>query len=201
MRTDKSKNWNMRRELKILSLKEIDGLKGACDTFTDQIIVYGLLYTGMRVNELCNMNAGWINLDDETITIPKEQGTFHPKIVKVVKGGKLKKIYCANRTIKILNPVLVNILERMIKYNYKLQLNRKQVWFRLNQLWEKTGAKDRISPHLLRHTCLTFMCRKSISIPSVAAQAGHHNTDVTTRLYVHPDDFYALKEIADKGGI
>jgi len=190
-----------RREQKILSIKEIEALKQACDTFTDQMIVYGLLYTGMRVNELCHMNSGWINFDDETITIPREEGTFHPKIVKVVKRDEVKKIYCSNRPVKILNPVLVKILESMVKNNYKFKLNRKQVWLRLNQIWAKTGAKDRISPHLLRHTCLTFMCRKGISIPSVAAQAGHHNTDVTTRLYIHPDDFYAMKEITEKGGI
>jgi len=38
-----------RRKQKYLTEDEIEKLKAACVTFNDQLIVYGLLYTGMRV--------------------------------------------------------------------------------------------------------------------------------------------------------
>ncbi len=41
-----------RREQKYLTEEEIEMLKAACGTFSDQLIVYGILYTGMRVDEL-----------------------------------------------------------------------------------------------------------------------------------------------------
>ncbi len=73
-----------RREQKHLTEEEIEKLKAACDTFSDQLIVYGLLYTGMRVNELCHLPSGWIDLGEGTITIPREENGWHPKIVKIL---------------------------------------------------------------------------------------------------------------------
>ncbi len=192
-----------RREQKFLTEDEIEKLKAACTTFSDQLIVYGLLYTGMRVDELCHLKPHWINLKDGTITIPAKEGDWHPKIVHVwdKEENKPKKSYCSNRTIAILNPTLFEILKSMVQHKYSLDMTRTEVWVRLNQLWRKTGSKDRISPHILRHTCLTYMCRKNISITSVASQAGHHSIDVTVRAYIHSDPYYALKEIKEKGGI
>lgn len=192
-----------RREQKHLTEDEVEKLKAACDTFSDQLIVYGLLYTGMRVDELCHMHPGWINLKDGTITIPREENDWHPKIVKVIekKTGQVKKEYCSNRIIPVLNPTLTRILESMAGNKYRLDMTPKEVWFRLNQLWRKTGAKDRISPHMLRHTCLTMMVRKDYDITLVAAQAGHHNIAITWNTYVHSDNVSLIKEVKKKGGI
>ncbi len=44
-----------RREQKYLTEDEIEVLKAACEAFSDQLIVYGLLYTGMRVEKLCHL--------------------------------------------------------------------------------------------------------------------------------------------------
>lgn len=192
-----------RRKQKHLSEEEVERLKAVCVSFSDQLIVYGLLYTGMRVNELCHLHKGWIHLKDATICIPEEEDGWHPKIVHVwdKENNKPKKSYCSNRTVAILNPILIKILEQVVNYNYTLGMNPHDVWVRVNQLWRATGSKERISPHMLRHTCLTFMCRKGISITSVAAHAGHHSIEVTMRDYIHPDQYYAVKEIKEKGGI
>lgn len=192
-----------RRDQKYLNEDEVEKLKAACETFSDQLIIYGLLYTGMRVNELCHLKPHWIDLKAGSITIPKQEGDWHPKTVHVwdKENNRPKKTYISNRTLAILNPTLFEILKSMVKYRYSLNMTPKEVWFRLNQLWRKTGSNDRISPHMLRHTCLTYMCRKNISIPTVAVQAGHHSLEVTVRDYIHSDPYYALKEIKEKGGI
>ncbi len=191
-----------RREQKYLTEDEIEKLKAACETFSDQLIVYGLLYTGMRVNELCHLHRGWINLYEGTIRIPREENGWHPKIVKVksIRTGKLLE-YRSHRNIPILNPALSRILESMVNSNYKLDMTPKEVWLRLNQLWRKTGSKERISPHILRHTCLTKMVQAGFDITDVAAQAGHHNISITLNTYLHSDNQHLLKSVREKGGI
>lgn len=192
-----------RREQKHLTEDELDGLKRTCRTFSDQLIVYGLAYTGMRVDELCHMHKGWINLRDGTISIPREEAGWHPKIVKVVdKASKqVIKEYCSNRIIPVLNPTLLKILEVLVSHNYKLDMDPKGVWVRLNQLWAMTGYPGKISPHMLRHTCLTMMVRKDYDITDVAAQAGHHNIKITWDNYVHSDNEHLIKKVREKGGI
>lgn len=192
-----------RRGQKYLTEEEIEKLKAACDTFSDQLIVYGILYTGMRVDELCHLHAGWMDLHEGLITIPPEENGWHPKIVKVLnkKTGEKKKKYCSNRIIPVLNPMLSRILETMARHNYRLDMTPKEVWFRLNQLWRKTGSKDRISPHMLRHTTATLMVNKDYAITDVAAQLGHHNVGITWNTYVHAGNVHLIKEVDKKGGI
>lgn len=192
-----------RREQKHLTEEEIEKLKAACNTFSDQLIVYGLLYTGMRVDELCHMHPGWIQLKDGTITIPREENGWHPKIVKVLdkKTNEVIKEYCSNRIIPVLNPTLARILESLVRNKYRLDMTPKEVWTRLNQLWIKTGAKDRISPHMLRHTTATSMVNGDYAITDVAAQLGHHNISITWNTYVHSDNVHLIKSVKEKGGI
>ncbi len=163
-----------RREQKHLSEDELEGLKKACRTFKDQLIVYGLAYSGMRVDELCHLHKGWINLREGTITIPKEENGWHPKIVKVVdkQSKKVIKEYCSNRIIPVLNDTLLLILAALVKYNYRLDMSPKDVWVRLNQLWTSTGYPGKISPHMLRHTCLTMMEEFNLRILSPILNPG-----------------------------
>ncbi len=192
-----------RREQKHLTEDECDGLKAACKTFSDQLIVYGLLYTGMRVDELCHMHKGWINLREGAITIPRQEGSWHPKIVKVLdkRTKEIIKEYNSSRSIPVLNPTLIKILESLVKNNYRLDMTPKDVWVRLNQLWSMTGYPGKISPHMLRHTCLTMMVRKDYDITDVARQAGHHNIKITWDNYVHSDNEHLFKSVRQKGGI
>ncbi len=79
-----NKDYMKRRKQKHLTEDEVERLKAVCETFSDQLIVYGILYTGMRVDELCHMHPGWINLRNGIITIPEEENGWHPKIVKAL---------------------------------------------------------------------------------------------------------------------
>ncbi len=192
-----------RRKQKHLTEDEVERLKAACETFSDQLIVYGILYTGMRVDELCHMHPGWIDLRNGIITIPEEENGWHPKIVKVVdkETHQVKKEYCSNRPIPVLNSTLMLILTSMVRNNYRLDMTPKDVWLRLKQLWRRTGATDSISPHMLRYTTATLMVNKDYAITDVAAQLGHHNIDITWRVYVHTDNVHLIKSVRQKGGI
>ncbi len=93
------------------------------------------------------------------------------------------------------------ILASMVKNNYRLDMTPKDVWLRVKQLWRMTGAKDSISPHMLRHTTATLMVNKDYAITDVAAQLGHHNIDITWRVYVHSDNMHLIKAVRAKVGI
>jgi integrase len=194
-----------RRDQKFLTDAETQALKDACETLTDQVIVYTLLYTGIRVGELVHLRPGWIDLEEGAITIPRKEGTWAPKRVKVLDNeGNVKKEYSGSRRIPILNAALLRILGEFRtrrRYRGGIGMTSKEVWVRLNQLWKSTGAQDRISPHYLRHTCLSKMLQADYSIGDIAAQAGHHNLDVTIKTYLHGDTHHLFREARKKGGI
>ncbi len=188
----------VRRENQVLSDEEIEALKTSVETYQDQIIVYGLLYTGMRVDELCHMKPSWIDINNASITIPKHEGDWHPKQKTINKKNGETYINSSARTISILNETLLNILFHF--KDRKFNMNRKDVWVRLNQLWTKTGCEGKISPHYLRHTCLTKMAMKDIPIMDVAQQGGH-TVATSEKVYLHKSGAHLLRTIRERGGI
>lgn len=201
-----------RREKKILTEVEIEKLKAVCETFSNQLIVYGLLYSGMRIDELCHLEASWLNRDCTIITIPESAPEWIPG--RISRGETIwspKKItwhfkhssgiHISDRTIPVLNPTLTAILKRVVEYDYKLHMTPKEVWVRVNQLWARTGCEGRISPHFFRHTCFTLMIDAGFEITHVAAQAGHRSTNITLKTYIHPDSAHLIRRVREKGGI
>jgi len=180
-----------RKELNI-SDEELDALKAACKTYSDQLLIYGLLYSGMRIDELCHLKASWIDLQNETIKIPEQDGNWHPK---TVRG------HTASRVIPVLNNQLLQLLQPVVDRGAALNMNPHQAWRRLNQLWKKCGYTDSISPHILRHACLTRMANANYAITDIAAQAGHKNTNTTLNTYIHPNAINLIRAVKEKGGI
>lgn len=177
-----------RREEKVLTNEEILKLKEVCESYNDQLLVFGLLYTAMRVDELVHMKKSWISIDNQTITIPKSEGTWHPK---TIKG------HISNRRIPILN----NELLLLLKNFHELTLDAHGCWVRLNYLWKKTGFEGTISPHYLRHTCLTLMARDGYTVYAISQMAGHKNTSTTLDVYINKDSIDLIKEATKRGGI
>jgi len=203
-----------RREKKILTLAETEGLKAACVSFSDQVIVFVPLYTAMRLDEVCHLKPSWISENFNIIFIPKEDKEWipdrlkkgitkwHPKAAGYRKPGtNIIRRHTSARPAYVLNPCLIPILEQIVDHNYMIKMTPKQVSLRLHQLWRNAGFKDRISIHFLRHTALSRLAHAGFTVDDIKGQAGHTDGAFTLRTYIHSDNIMLERRLKEQGGI
>lgn len=124
-------------------------------------IVYTLLYTGMRVSELCNLNHGDINFNDKIITIHDSSG----RKVPITKNYEpYLKQYIDMKEDKEDAVFLSNFNKRMTTRAVQYMLKKYDV-----------------NPHLLRHTFCKNLIIEGVDVETVAKLAGHSDINVTRR--------------------
>jgi integrase len=123
-----------------------------------------LLVTGMRAGELMSLRPHNVELEDEDALIVLDDS----------KSGE-------GRTI----PIPRELGERLAKLvadklpDYDLLLRA------CHRATEALGTKDKVTPHVLRHTAATILTASGTPTLVVADLLGHRNLD-TTRKYAHP---------------
>jgi integrase/recombinase XerD len=129
-------------------------------------IVYTLLYTGIRVSELCALNV-------EDVQIEDKKG----KILIKDKDGTIERII----------PLSTTVSEYLKNYLDSLDLNRKPLF--VSSVHKRISPraiqymlqKYNVNPHKLRHTFCQKLINKGIDINTVAKLAGHKDVNVTKR--------------------
>jgi integrase/recombinase XerD len=129
-------------------------------------IVYTLLYTGIRVSELCALNVKDVQIEDEKgkILIKDKDGTIERVIPLSTTVSEYLKNYLdsldPNREPLFVSSVNKRISPRAIQYMLQ---------------------KYNVNPHKLRHTFCQKLINKGIDINTVAKLAGHKDVNVTKR--------------------
>lgn len=146
-------------------------------TQRNELIVLLLLYTGVRVSELCQIRLQDIDHITSELSV-------------VGKGGKHREI-----------PLRTDLAEKIRDYvkgersqskfassRYLLISQRNEMLARdsVNTLLEQIAAELRfkIYPHQLRHTFCTRLIRKGVDLTTVSRLAGHQSITTTSRFYV-----------------
>jgi integrase/recombinase XerC len=153
----------------------------------DRAIATLLFYTGMRLSECANLE-----LDDLFIV-----GRNTRAIIRSGKGGRYREVPLNSLVCEVMQAWLT---ERRNKFAGEsvtpaVFLNPQGKPMLPNSIYEiirKIGrnAGLELSPHILRHTCLTSLVRKQNDIILVADIAGHKSLNTTRR--------YTLPTAADK---
>ena len=144
----------------------------------DKLILELLFVTGIRVSELVNIKVNDINLYNREIKI-------------FGKGSKERIVIFSTNCLNNLN----NYLKERDKINKKnsnyLILNKNggkisttSIRNILNKIKLISGAKTKITPHMLRHTFATDMLNNGADLVSVKKLLGHESLD-TTSIYTH----------------
>lgn len=151
------------------------------DTACKKIAVHLLLETGIRVSELTNISLSDISISDQSIKI---RG----------KGNRQRLVYFLSND---LGQSIKNYLKKrhnlLIDNNSLLTTqNGKSVTPPQIRLWLKTIANEarinqRVTPHILRHTCATLWLESGLDIRYVQKLLGHHSIS-TTEIYTHVSD-------------
>ncbi len=146
------------------------------DTFIgarNYLLIITLYSTGVRVSELVNIKHEDINLNSyEIIVVGKGNKARIVPINDYFKEAyKNYKRFCPNYEYVFLN-------------SQKKPLTTRGVRYVLNDVVKKSGAKQNISPHMLRHSFATELLNAGMDIRMVQELLGHENI-TSTQIYTH----------------
>lgn len=157
--------------------EDVEKLVDSCKTTTEKFIIITLLYSGMRVGELCHLRKEWINWQDEVINVPMRQACSCKKCVKFRKGVWMPKTRKGVRSIKIIEPRLREVLRAYFTLNSRFDYTETGAWYVVKRVARRTDIKTKIFPHSLRATAATIFAHK-VSAPTLAYIMGWEDLNV-----------------------
>ena len=147
-------------------------------TLRNKLIVYLLLYTGVRVSELVNIKLTDIDLLTGELKI-------------IGKGNKYREIPLNQKLKKVLKSYL-NTERKENKYaedspyliltERSPKMHRDTVNYVLRKLCKNYNFKA--YPHKFRHTSFSILIAKGVDITTISALAGHNSIETTNRFYL-----------------
>ena len=137
-----------------------------------------LFATGMRVSELAGLEDAAVDVEDGTITIigkgNRQRRVFVPDELK-----SLLRDYRAARLAASADTFLVNS---------RGEAASPQMIRRLVRLHgERSSVRDRVTPHMFRHSVATYLLEEGVDIRYVQRLLGHRSIS-TTEIYTHVAD-------------
>jgi len=169
----------------ILSLEEAKVLVKAARLYAfrpyrDHAIMQLFLQTGLRLDELTRLERGDINLEEEYVRV---RG----------KGDKERLVPLTETTIKSLQIHLERMLPRspaitkVFLNQHGRPVTRRGVQMIFERICNAAGlVRKGLSPHKLRHTCLTLLYREGVDLMTLKELAGHDDIG-STEIYAHVD--------------
>ena len=158
----------------LLSDDEIERVKGACKTRYITLLVWGLLYTGMRISEFIHMNRGWISWAEGVIRIPERMSCDCKACKRELTNGKgeitrpsgiwMPKTKNASRAIPIL-PEIEGLLRDYFKGHERIMDyigSRNLAYYHIKQVGKLAGLNHTLFPHALRGTYATMMAKRKL---------------------------------------
>ncbi|KYK31909.1 MAG: hypothetical protein AYK19_03600 [Theionarchaea archaeon DG-70-1] len=164
------------RQPSFLTVKEAQNLLRVIPNLRDRAIVTTLLYTGMRVNELCNLDMSDLHLDRREITV-KDTKTYHDR--KVIISEK-----CVDALTQYLESLPKTERKAVFTSQKGGRISRGRVYAMVKKYGQLAGIKKNATPHVLRHTLATNMIAHGASVIEVKEQLGHRNIETTLK-YIH----------------
>ena len=146
------------------------------------IAVFELLFaTGLRVQELCDMNVSAYDTAKQTIRV-------------LGKGSKERQLYLGNEdVIQALKEYMQKRKENGFQSD-SIFLNRwgkplscQAVRELVNKYCRKAGIKRKITPHAFRHTFASLLLEEGVEIRYIQEFLGHSSIS-TTQIYLHTSE-------------
>jgi integrase/recombinase XerD len=139
-----------------------------------------LFATGMRVSELATLLDSAVDVDDGTITIigkgNRQRRVFVPDELKsLLRDYRTARDRCASSADTFL-------------VNSRGSAASPQMIRRLVRLHgERSSVRDRVTPHMFRHSVATYLLEEGVDIRYVQRLLGHRSIS-TTEIYTHVAD-------------
>lgn len=144
----------------------------------DAAVIELLFASGMRISELCSLQANDVNLHDGTILI-------------YGKGDKERRIQIGNESvIHILKEYATNFFAEISQCNHffvnqnKTPLSDQTVRRMIHKYSDLAAIKMHITPHMFRHTFATCLLEADVDIRYIQEMLGHSSINIT-EIYTH----------------
>ena len=122
---------------------------------------------GLRVSELINIKPSDIDLKE--------------KRIRVIGKGKKTGIIKFNEMTKQLLSIYLKEIE---KDNLLFDITRQRFFKIIKDAGEKALNKQKINPHILRHSCATYLLDKGMDLKYIQDYLRHSNLN-TVAIYTH----------------
>jgi integrase/recombinase XerD len=150
----------------------------------DRAILELLYGTGMRISELVGLSLGELDLGGGTVRVfgkgSKERivplGSYATRALVAWLDGAGRPEMEPERWARRGDQEAVFLNRRGGR------LSRQGAWLVVRRAGERTGLADRLSPHVLRHSCATHMLDHGADIRTVQELLGHASVS-TTQVY------------------
>lgn len=163
---------------------EIDAIRGACLDERQRAMVELLISSGIRVEELTNLDITDVDLVKLSVH------------VKEGKGSKERVTYmtevCALHLKKYLFTRIDDRTALFVSLKKKDRITPGGIRNILKEI-EKRAAVENVHPHRFRRTFATNLARRGMGIQTIAKLMGHSNIQ-TTMIYVAMDESRILEE-------
>jgi integrase/recombinase XerD len=144
----------------------------------NRLIIYLLLYTGVRVSELVSICMKDIDYLTNTLSV-------------CGKGGKIREIGLRQDVIESIKSYMKEERSKssfrdspyLLLSQRSEKLHRDAVNNWLTKVSKELGFH--MHPHLFRHTFATRLIHKGVEITTVSKICGHHSVSLTANIYVH----------------
>lgn len=143
----------------------------------NKLIVYLLLYTGVRVSELVGIKIADVDFLTSQLTV-------------IGKGGRRREIGLRQDVLQLVKDYMKEERSESIfsQSDYLLVSQRAEKMHRdavrdwLAKISKELGFK--LHPHLFRHTFCTRLLKKGVDLTTVSKLAGHSTVNMTARFYI-----------------
>lgn len=148
-----------------------------------------LFATGMRVSELAGLLDAAVDIEDGTITIigkgNRQRRVFLPDDLKsLVHDYRTARDRCASADTFLVNSRGEASSPQMIRRLVRLH-------------GERSAVRDRVTPHMFRHSVATYLLEEGVDIRYVQRLLGHRSIS-TTEIYTHVADAALKMRITEK---
>ena len=167
--------------------------RGGSQSFSDltAYVATELLFaTGMRVSELASLLDRAVDLDDGTITIigkgNRQRRVFIPEEIKaLLRDYRAVRDRCAaDAETFLVNSRGAAASPQMIRRLVRIH-------------GERALVRDRVTPHMFRHSVATYLLEEGVDIRYVQRLLGHRSIS-TTEIYTHVADTALKMRITER---
>jgi len=165
-----------------LSNEETDQLANAADTFTEKLVIFTLLDTGLRVAELAELKKKDIQWQERRLIIYGKGGIY----------GKRSK-----RRVLPMTERVRRVLEHHFAVENELGFSKRTIQRIVKRVANRAHIAKPVSPHVLRHTFAILCIKKGISTRALMGLLGHDRL-TTTEYYLNMSPEDILREFESK---
>ena len=172
------------KQIDYLTVMEAKSLLYKIDNIRDYAMTLVMLYGGLRVSEVCNLDREDIDFEEFTISVRNTKNRIDRTVMVTEKCIRAIEQYLETR-IDTENALFLSRKKKRISRNQVWQLVKKYALIANLRTYKENGiVKTKVSPHTLRHTAATNLIANDCDVVVVQQHLGHKDIQSTMK-YVH----------------